>query len=266
MNMKRYLMMLIALVALASGTKVMAADESYAVYNEGTLMFCHDSQRSSRTGTTYDLNTDTNKPGWYSDGNYADVEIVLFDPSFKSARPMSTCSWFHNMKKLVSIYGNNLNTSEVTVMDTMFFGCSSLTGLDLSSFDTSNVTNMYQMFYGCSSLTTVYVGSEWSTKYVPNSQSMFYDCSEIKGEQGTQYDANHTDAAYAHIDGGPSYPGYFTGVQGGVVTGVSEASPLNKKGEMSDDQSAPLYNLRGQRVSHPVKGQIYIQNRRKVKF
>ena len=37
-------------------------------------------------------------------------------------------------------------------------------------------------------------------------------------------------------------------------------------GELTIDKSLPLYNLHGQRVSHPVKGQIYIQNGRKVKF
>ena len=37
-------------------------------------------------------------------------------------------------------------------------------------------------------------------------------------------------------------------------------------GELTIDSSLPLYNLHGQRVSHPVKGQIYIQNGRKVKF
>ena len=37
-------------------------------------------------------------------------------------------------------------------------------------------------------------------------------------------------------------------------------------GELTIDNSLPLYNLHGQRVSHPVKGQIYIQNGRKVKF
>ncbi len=37
-------------------------------------------------------------------------------------------------------------------------------------------------------------------------------------------------------------------------------------GQLTMDNSLPLYNLHGQRVSHPVKGQIYIQNGRKVKF
>jgi hypothetical protein len=30
------------------------------------------------------------------------------------------------------------------------------------------------------------------------------------GGQGTTYDPNHIDKTYAHIDGGPSNPGYFT--------------------------------------------------------
>ena len=51
--MKRIITIILALVAFASGMKVMAADESYAVYNSGALLFYHDSQRSSKTGTTY---------------------------------------------------------------------------------------------------------------------------------------------------------------------------------------------------------------------
>ena len=38
------------------------------------------------------------------------------------------------------------------------------------------------------------------------------------------------------------------------------------KGQLTIDKSLPLYNLNGQRVSHPVKGQIYIHNGRKIKF
>ena len=34
----------------------------------------------------------------------------------------------------------------------MFYKCSSLTNIDLSNFNTQNVTNMEDMFYGCSSL------------------------------------------------------------------------------------------------------------------
>ena len=51
-------------------------------------------------------------------------------------------------------FNNSFNTSNVTNMNYMFFYCSSLTSLDLSSFNTSNVTNMRDMFYNCPKLTT----------------------------------------------------------------------------------------------------------------
>ena len=34
----------------------------------------------------------------------------------------------------------------------MFYGCSSLTSINLSNFDTSKITNMNYIFYGCSEL------------------------------------------------------------------------------------------------------------------
>ena len=39
----------------------------------------------------------------------------------------------------------------------MFFGCNSLTNIDLSNFNTQNVTNMSDMFYGCNSLIKKYI-------------------------------------------------------------------------------------------------------------
>lgn len=48
--------------------------------------------------------------------------------------------------------------------------------------------------------------------------------------------------------------------------GISTGHEAIDNGELTIDSSLPLYNLHGQRVSHPVKGQIYIQNGRKVKF
>lgn len=40
-------------------------------------------------------------------------------------------------------------------MGSMFYGCSSLTTLDLSGLDTINVTDMGSMFYECTNLTTI---------------------------------------------------------------------------------------------------------------
>ena len=213
--------------------------EAYACYTpeNTTLTFYYDDQRNSREGTTYDLNTGFINPGWVIDGTNANVTKVVFDPSFADARPTSTYTWFYLMSNLQSITGiGYLNTSQVTNMGLMFNNCSSLTSLDLTHFNTENVNYMNDMFYYCinlkyldlSSFNTanvarmeymfgeaynlarVVVGNEWSTTAVTNSDGMFFRCFYLVGGQGTTYDENHVDAAYAHIDGGPSNPGYFT--------------------------------------------------------
>ena len=72
------------------------------------------------------------------------------------------------------------------------------------------------MFEGCTNLRTIYVGSGWSTAIVTYTDDMFLDCTSLVGGQGTAYDANHVDAAYAHIDGGTNNPGYFTDKNAGL--------------------------------------------------
>ena len=112
---------------------------------------------------------------------------------------------------LTSLDLSSFNTSKVTDMDEMFNFCSNLTSLDLSSFNTSHVTNMGHMFYGCSNLRTIYVGSCWTTAGVVYSEEMFYRCQSLVGGMGTTFkNSNPKDKTYAHIDGGPSNPGYFT--------------------------------------------------------
>jgi len=189
--------------------------EAYACYTPGntTLTFYRDNLRSTRQGTTYDLNTDSNVPGWYNDGTNASVTKVVFDPLFAYAHPTTTYCWFYNMRNLTTITGMSyLNTSKVTNMSGMFGNCENLTSLDLSSFNTATVTNMNDMFFACSRLKTIYVSLGWSTSAVTTSSEMFMNCTSIKGGMGTTYDANHIDATYAHVDGGSSNPGYFTGI------------------------------------------------------
>ena len=174
--------------------------EPYACYTSSntTLTFYCDNQRSSRPGTTYDLNTGSNEPDWYADGTYEHVTHAVFVPSFDNARPTTTFSWFCDMQNLQTITGMNyLNTSEVTNMGWMFTRCSSLNSLDLSGFNTSGVT--------------IDVGYGWSTDAVTHSSNMFFHCTFLVGGQGTTYNASHIDKTYARIDGGPRNPGYLTG-------------------------------------------------------
>ena len=227
--------------------------ETYACYTPSntTLTFYYDGQRSSRTGTTYDLNTDNNHPGWYSDGTNVSVTKVVFDSSFGNARPTSTSLWFASMGRLTSITGlSYLNTENVTTMLSMFHSCSGLTSLDLSSFNTANVTTMGFMFYNCSALTTIYAGSGWTTDAVINSTSMFYNCTNLVGGKGTTYNVNYVGKAYAHIDGGPSNPGYLTDIN------ASQTGDVNGDGSTTIADVTLLIDILLNNVNAPAEADV----------
>jgi surface protein len=71
---------------------------------------------------------------------------------------------------------SNFDTSQVTNMGYMFFGCSSF-NQSVSNFDTSQVTDMRYMFFGCSSFNQSV--SNFDTSQVTNMDHMFYGCSSF---------------------------------------------------------------------------------------
>ena len=71
------------------------------------------------------------------------------------------------------------DTSYITDMVNMFYGCSSLKYLDLSGFDTSGVSNMCGMFESCSSLESLDL-SGFNTSGITNMSFMFRFCSSLK--------------------------------------------------------------------------------------
>ena len=91
----------------------------------------------------------------------------------------STDSMFYGCSKLSSIDLSGLDTSEVTDMDYMFYGCSSLETLNLNGLDTGNITGMSSMFEKCSSLKTLNLNS-LDTSNVVDMSSMFRECSSLQ--------------------------------------------------------------------------------------
>lgn len=49
----------------------------------------------------------------------------------------------------------DVDMTKITIMNSMFRNCESLTSLDLSGWDTSKVTSMYHIFYECNALKTI---------------------------------------------------------------------------------------------------------------
>lgn len=131
-------------------------------------------------------------------------------------------------EKLTDVDISTFDSIKTTKMPYMFYNCKSLETLDFSRLDTSKVNTMGSMLRNCSSLTTVYAGSTWSTSSVTSSASMFTGCTEIRGGNGTSYNASYVDAGRAKIDI-PGTAGYFTMVtynlaEGTVVNAVMKNS------------------------------------------
>ena len=101
---------------------------------------------------------------------YSKLQVV---PSLDFTGRTDTRNLFYNCPSLKSV-GNLTGTERVTIMNGMFYGCSSLT--TIPPMDTSNVTEMSNMFRGCSSLTTI---PPMDTSNVIVMSGMFYGCSSL---------------------------------------------------------------------------------------
>lgn len=201
----------IAITVTFAQTSTDAELEAYAALSEDNtvLTFYYDSQKTARGGMgvgpfniTWDDNLQANiiNSGWY---DYKEkITRVVFDTSFANAVDItSTSYWFYGMTNLTVFEGiENLKTQSVTSMDAMFWGCSNLVSLDLSSFDTQNVTTMSDMFRDCSALTSLDVNS-FNTANVTNMLYMFRFCSSLTNLGVTSFNTQNVTNMYGMFEG-----------------------------------------------------------------
>ena len=123
----------------------------------------------------------------YSELTKSDIRRAVFDDIINAQTAGSLFFGFENLVEIDNI--SNFNTSNVATMQSMFWGCSSLINIDVTSFDTSNVTNMSGMFYGCKSLESIDI-SNFNTSNVTDMSNMFacyqYNNSTTEHESSLQ--------------------------------------------------------------------------------
>ena len=109
----------------------------------------------------------------------------------------SSKSLFNTATLYTSINLSNLYAENITDMKSMFYGCTSLTSLDLNSnWNTNNVTNMSWMFYNCSSLISLDL-SGLDTSNVTNMGDMFSDCNSLTSLDMSNWNlSNATKTSY----------------------------------------------------------------------
>lgn len=135
-------------------------DENYT-YHIGRGVF--DSIDSSWKGT---ITTGNNK-----------VKKVSFDQTLKGDIKLNNA--FLMMEGLVQIDGmENLDTSQVTEMKQMFYGCKELVSVNVSKWDTSNLVVMDSIFALCQKLQVLDV-SNWNTSKAGSMTSLFASCNSL---------------------------------------------------------------------------------------
>ena len=201
--------------------------EPYAALsnNNTVLTFYYDDQKDARGGMDVGPFDSYETRGWNE--YVSNITYVVFDESFADYTNLtSTAYWFYGLNHLNDIANiHNLKTNDVTTMFAMFYGCYSITSLDLAYFNTENVTNMEQMFYGCSGLYFLDLSS-FNTANVTVMTGMFSECSSLAAIIAGN--ANIPAQEYAKI-GNPNLLVYVNeaslapqGIQNVVIDGVAK--------------------------------------------
>lgn len=166
----------------------MTEGETYYVWNDEnkTITYYCDGSRRSRGGVSM------SNAEYHIDDRYAvptASEKVIFDSTFSKHYPSRFS--FKDCEKLQSITNlKYLNTDNFTSMSNMFFGCSSLSILDVRNFKTSNVKYMGNMFSGCCSLTILDV-SNFDTSNVTDMDGMFCNCNSLEKLDLSNFDTSN---------------------------------------------------------------------------
>ena len=103
-------------------------------------------------------------------GNYSIVRIIFNEI-------ITSCVNMLNGVKASEIDLSKFNSSRITNMTRMFYGCKNLTSINLSNFQAHNVKNMVYLFF-CENLLSLNL-SNFRTSKVMNMTYMFYGCYNL---------------------------------------------------------------------------------------
>ena len=143
-----------------------------ALHGAATNVYVAFDPNGSTSTERYEFSTQSSRP-WNSVAS--SIKAVEIGSNISARR---TAYWFYGFTTCTSIDLTNLDSSNVSLMERMFYDCRVLTTLDLSSFNTSSVTNMSSMFSACSALTPLDL-SNFDTSSVTDMSEMFSACRAL---------------------------------------------------------------------------------------
>ena len=114
----------------------------------------------------------------YGNTKFANITTINFNGCINTSKVTYMGYMFYGCKALNSLDLSSFNTANVTTMGFMFFNCTALESLDLSRFNTANVTSMSFMFYYCMALESLDL-SRFNTEKVKYMNEMFHMCQAL---------------------------------------------------------------------------------------
>ena len=128
---------------------------------------------------------------------------------------------------------NKWNVDNVTNMNRMFEGCTSITDFTaLEGWDTKNVEEMIGMFEYCKSMSSLVFLENWNVSNVKDMMVMFALCYKIKNTKGLE---NWNVSNVKKMDGMFAYCSKLNSISG--------LSNWNKTGKSSTDQLASTFRM-----------------------
>ena len=110
---------------------------------------------------------------------------------------MNDCSFmFYKCSNITKIDLSSFDTQNVTDMRKMFFGCNNLKEIDLSTFNTQSVTNMFGMFGKCKNLNNINL-SLFSTENVTDMSYMFDGASNLTNLDLSSFNTQNVKNMYS---------------------------------------------------------------------
>ena len=108
---------------------------------------------------------------------------------------LSHCKLMYNTfvfnRKIKSLDLTALDVSNITDINCMFQGCTSLERVDVSTWDTSKIKSFYGMFYDCPNLTDIRMRDNFVTSSANDIGCMFCHCTKLMSIDCSKWDTSN---------------------------------------------------------------------------
>ena len=123
---------------------------------------------------------------------FANITTIDFNGCINTSKVTDMWRMFYGCQALNSLDLSSFNTANITDMSYMFYQCKALESLDLSSFNTANVANMGHMFDTCEALESVDLSS-FDTANVTNMEGVFRQCKALKSLNLSSFNTSNVE-------------------------------------------------------------------------